>query len=610
MMADRLPIRLIAWDFPTARWSRPVAPDSAVTLHALVATLVRRGIVSAVTAAQDVDALRAELRRHGTDRYVLDACGTPGSGMTMGENLGALAGALRLRPERLLLLSNDIAATREATIVTPGIQFGDDELLRENMLDDPRLQGDDPELVQLQRMHIMLTRTRTAPEGGADGLRVSLDPDVASHLEEAIAVVHDAPSVWSVTPRPKRWAGDSDSLRALLEDADLLAGLVRLRDRFGDYGAMGLFVMAGRRPVLFCVAAQSADTGLAAWLYAALGRPELPSNPEAQQALAAAPVPALALDDPFAADAPARFLPALRVRGGRAAETLAQVLRPMVGETLVEATPQRGGHVTVRLDHTAMLPLALSPGPEVQAGLDALCGEPVPLRTALFDPAPAGTVLALLPFADADVPVYQHTALNVGVPLTLPPLRGADVRQAPLDTLPKRLRTPVEAALARLSADCGTAGLQDPARTEAILCDAFARVPPGCTMYVALAPVPRGRKAERVEALNAAIAAAASGTSIRLVDPAGEHGLDGAAVWRALARRIMDECGREAPGQPPMAPEPEQEPELKPEQPASVPPSGGSEGSIAADPLFAPPPAAPPPAEPPRRSLLSRLLGR
>ena len=78
-------------------------------------------------------------------------------------------------------------------------------------------------------------------------------------------------------------------LRALLSAYSVQAGIIKVRDNYGDYGYCGLYVMhsgaAGTRLAHFCFSCRILNMGVETWLYQHLGRPamkiagEVLSNP-------------------------------------------------------------------------------------------------------------------------------------------------------------------------------------------------------------------------------------------------------------------------------------------------------------------------------------------
>ena len=69
-------------------------------------------------------------------------------------------------------------------------------------------------------------------------------------------------------------------LSAMVTNQDYPAGILRVRDRYGDYGYCGLFVLhhsraAPRALVHFCFSCRILNMGVEDWLYQRLGRPAL-----------------------------------------------------------------------------------------------------------------------------------------------------------------------------------------------------------------------------------------------------------------------------------------------------------------------------------------------
>ncbi len=546
------PIRLIIWDFPPDQWDKPLRDvDGVCTPLSLIRPLAHRGIVSAV-CSQHAAAIRTRLESGGVELGGVASLMlfhdevAAAKGHTQGERIAGLLRALRLSPGNALLISVSPDALREALNDRPGMQFIDDDEVG-RLLAKGQLEGRaDPDLQRLTQFRLLLRRDAEelrdpsaafAPNApaflrGCD-MHVRFDYDVAGQVDLALDLIRDAP-VFSL-PAHKLPDDPEQARTALLQvinQPTSVAGLVRLRDRFLDWGVVGLYVINQRNLRQFAFSPQAAGLGVDDWVYDAIGRPPLRASKDVEAHITRerADVDWITVDDSLRTDEaaqPAPWIPVVRARGAWDAEAVAHYLRPIAGETLVEPSVARETTLQVRTDHSSLLRLALeSPSSEAIASVVRLGFRAEDFSTRLFEPAPPGSAIVLSVAADAEVFLYQHVTLHFALPVGMLRMPGKDLVALDLNILPQEKRKRAGPALEHLRANFGSRGLISAEETEANLACIFDRVPQGCTLFVLLANDQRIRqgRAPVVRApqrqLNESIRRAASGhEAVVLIDP-------------------------------------------------------------------------------------------
>ena len=282
------PIRLIIWDLDETFWQGTLT-EGGITWRddnaSAVIALARRGIVSTICSKNDPADARRILTEHGLWEYfILPSIDWHPKGL----RLAALIEAIGLRPATVLFIDDNPHNLAEAAHYAPGLQCAGPDILPA-LLQDPRCRGkDDPDLTRLAQYRLLQTRhhaAATATDAQAflreSGITVEMDFDVTAHLDRAIELINRTNQL-NFTKR--RLPEDLDSARkmlaTMLANQDYPAGILRVRDRYGDYGHCGLFVLHHSRAkpralVHFCFSCRILNMGVEDWLYQRLGRPAL-----------------------------------------------------------------------------------------------------------------------------------------------------------------------------------------------------------------------------------------------------------------------------------------------------------------------------------------------
>ncbi len=164
------------------------------------------------------------------------------------------------------------------------------------ILNDPRFAGkDDPELTRLKQYKLLETRKNDeeAATGGNEeflrgcDVRVYIEYDVNAHLDRAIELINRTNQLNYTKRRlPEDIVEARKALLAELEPFNRQVGLVRVLDKYGDYGFVGFFeTELGRKTMVpgtgdsklrhYCFSCRTLGMLIEKWLYDHLLRPEL-----------------------------------------------------------------------------------------------------------------------------------------------------------------------------------------------------------------------------------------------------------------------------------------------------------------------------------------------
>lgn len=281
-------VRLVVWDLDDTFWRGTLTEGGVVyqrALHDTVIELASRGIMSSICSKNDFDQVRDVLVREGIwDYFIFPSINWE----PKGPRLAALIEAVQLRAPTVLFIDDNPMNLGEASHYVPGIQVADEKLAA-NLLSHPGLKGKpDPELKRLGQYRLLEQRQREEKSFGSDntqflrssGLVVEIEHDLVKHVERAVELINRTNQLNFTKRRlPEDLEAAKKELLELLSNYDTQAGIIRVRDRFGDYGYCGLYVTRTggnwKNLLHFCFSCRILNMGVEAWLYNKLGRPRL-----------------------------------------------------------------------------------------------------------------------------------------------------------------------------------------------------------------------------------------------------------------------------------------------------------------------------------------------
>jgi len=289
-------VRLVIWDLDETFWKGTLTEGGIREYvrehHDIVVELARRGIISSICSKNDQAAILPIMRDHGIlDYFVFPSI----SWEPKGHRLAGLIETAQLRPATVMFIDDNPNNRAEAAAVVPDMQV-EDETFITRMLDDLRFKGkDDSALTRLAQYKLLENRRRDEGAAGGDSaaflrgcdVRVLIDYDVTSQIDRAVELINRTNQLNFTKARlPEDPAEARAALSAQINERAPQTGLVRVVDKYGDYGYVGFFLMeTGRRKHVsgdaprtlkhFCFSCRTLGMFVEQWLYEYFGRPEL-----------------------------------------------------------------------------------------------------------------------------------------------------------------------------------------------------------------------------------------------------------------------------------------------------------------------------------------------
>ncbi len=382
-----------------------------------------------------------------------------------GPRIKAIVEAVQLRPETILFIDDNPMNLKEALHFVPNLQVSDESIIG-TMLRDPLFKGkNDSELTRLAQYKLLQTRHQDQIAAGdgvydflrSSGITVEIEHDVDKHIDRAIELVNRTNQLNFIKARlPEDIEEARVALRGHLRNFFVQAGLVRVRDRYGDYGFVGFFVQhrgaAFQDLAYYCFSCRTLGMYVELWLYRRLGRPRINITGEVLTDLHDETIPCdwISLYDPAQArnTSQAKDVGTMFIGGGCDLEAVAHYVTIHAGTLFLRLNTSRAG-IEIRRDHTQMLRYALEgiDGERLAAMLRLGYAEEDRQRPsqALLD----ARVWLLSFWADAYYHLYRNRHTDDLVPFSPASLGHNDLFTLPDDEIARR--QPTEAARAALA---------------------------------------------------------------------------------------------------------------------------------------------------------------
>jgi FkbH-like protein len=272
-------VKLVIWDLDETFWTGTLS-EGEVTLvdeHAdIIRALNRRGIVSAICSKNDAATVEARLRMEGDlwDEFVFPRVGWTPKGQTIAQ----LIDDMQLRPPNVLFIDDNVGNLQEARHYSPELQIAGPEIISQ-LLDLPQLRGKDDRALSRLAQYRQL-QAKVADRWSADvsneeflrdcDVRVEIERDCDAEASRLLELVNRTNQLNYTKSRLTE-----AELDGLVADAAVDVGLVRVVDRYGDYGICGFFAVQGDVVRHFAFSCRILHMGVENWVYQHLGCPRL-----------------------------------------------------------------------------------------------------------------------------------------------------------------------------------------------------------------------------------------------------------------------------------------------------------------------------------------------
>jgi FkbH-like protein len=283
-------IRLVVWDLDETFW-RGTLTEGGIQEHVeghyeIVRELTRRGIMNSICSKNDFDTIKVLLEERGIWEYFI----FPSiDWLAKGPRLMEIVEKVQLRPETVLFIDDSPSNRGEVLEMIPGIQVWDETRIGE-ILTSSLFKGKDDSgfsrLAQYKLLEQKEREKRSFQSNVNDFLRssnivVDIDYDVELYMTRVVELINRTNQLNFTKRRLPEDLGEAEQeLRCQINASyGRRAGVVKVKDRFGDYGVIGFWLMDGvwgnSYLVHFAFSCRTIGMGVEQWVYHRLGKPHL-----------------------------------------------------------------------------------------------------------------------------------------------------------------------------------------------------------------------------------------------------------------------------------------------------------------------------------------------
>ena len=359
-------IRLVIWDLDETFWHGTLT-EGGISYsdehHNIVVELARRGIMSSICSKNDLDSVKRVLQEKGIWEYFV----FPSIDWSpKGGRVSEIVRRIQLRPETVMFVDDNPHNLHEVLSVNPAIQIADEKVIP-GLLADARLKGkDDATLSRLKHYKVLESRdgekenfSRIEDFLKDSNIKVELIYDVENHLDRAIELINRTNQLNFTKQRlPEDRQEARDILLSQIKQTFRYSGLVRVRDKFGDYGIVGFYSLVYVNRISyfehFCFSCRILGMGIEQWVYQSLDRPDLHVQGEVVSDVnSPAHIDWINQEGCFSDAEVATNTKNIYIRGGCHAAGLAHYLKQGRNHVVEEQNFCRDG-VGIRIDHSQL----------------------------------------------------------------------------------------------------------------------------------------------------------------------------------------------------------------------------------------------------------------
>ncbi|RAK69653.1 hypothetical protein [Hymenobacter edaphi] len=482
------PVKLIIWDLDDTFWRGTLSEGEIEAIAdnvELVRATAARGIIHAVVSKNDLAPAEAKLQELGVrDLFVFLRV----SWQPKGPIIKQLLEDMQLRAPNALFLDDNPINRAEALHYNPRLQVADPAELPRLAPALLALGKPDPTYARLEQYRLLERQQQARADYQGDNLAFLRDAQVRVELREG----KDA--VWPDFNRIEELINRSNQLNytkkrvvlqqleARLEATRLRWGTVRVRDRFGDYGLVGVYALNTFTNELeqFTFSCRILHLGVEQWTYAHLGFPKLdvqgdvatPLNQTEQPDWITLETPAEAAQGREAAALPPgadKGRLRILLKGGCDLGQLTPYLQTYQVDVTEDFNYVNDHQVPVHTEHTELLRLSHTlPATEQHRLADAL---PFLDREAfqprLWQPGPGYDAVVYSPLMDYTQDLYRENATGLLIPFGgYQDLTQADPAEQARRYAQRKFRGMDEAWLRRFREEFSYAGPLTPERFQ------------------------------------------------------------------------------------------------------------------------------------------------
>lgn len=271
-------IKLIIWDLDDTFWHGTLSEGVVTPIDsniALIKSLTDCGIVNSICSKNDSSPVNEKLSQLGVLDYFVFASidWTP-----KGERIKHMIEEMGFRPVNVLFIDDNIVNLNEAIFFAEGLMTAEPSVISELIKFIENAERKDLSHSRLQNYKVLelKQRKRSIYTDNTDFLfsthtQVTIKKDCISVIDRIHELILRTNQLNFTKNRMSL-----DDLFILINDSEVDAGYVEVKDDFGDYGIVGFYAVKDKKCIHFLFSCRTIGQGVEQYVYSTIGWPELP----------------------------------------------------------------------------------------------------------------------------------------------------------------------------------------------------------------------------------------------------------------------------------------------------------------------------------------------
>mgnify|MGYP004652111669 FL=1 len=271
-------IRLVIWDMDETFWQGTLAEGKIVIpeLHKkIIIELTNRGIINSIASKNEFDKVKEELEKNRIwDYFVFPQISWEGKGSAVKH----IVECIKLRPETILFIDDNVSNREEVKFYVPGINVSSPDIIG-SILDDEHFAGKNDNSQSRLKQYKILEKKQT------DEKKYSSNEEFLLQSNIRVNIIRDKnllelDRIYELNQRANQLNYtkirlSKEELSRLTSDDTYDTGMVSVKDNYGDYGIVGFFACKNGKLEQYFFSCRTLGLGIEQWVYSQLNFPEL-----------------------------------------------------------------------------------------------------------------------------------------------------------------------------------------------------------------------------------------------------------------------------------------------------------------------------------------------
>ena len=277
MNVDFAKIKLIIWDLDNTFWTGTISENEIVPIKRncdLIISLTNCGIINSICSKNNYDTCEQKLKElNFLEYFVFPSI----NWQPKGQRIAGIIKSMALRPENVLFIDDEMSNLGEAKHYSPELMVSEPDVIDELCLYVDTLEQKDRNHSRLNQYKLLEIKNIEQSKYNnneeflyASNVRVIISEDCGKQLDR----IHELVIRSNQLNFTKKRISIED-LKELLDNKDFKSGYVSVRDKFGDYGIVGFYVVVDNKLEHFLFSCRTIGLGVEQYVYSFLNCPDL-----------------------------------------------------------------------------------------------------------------------------------------------------------------------------------------------------------------------------------------------------------------------------------------------------------------------------------------------